>query len=436
MKEFMDTAQIALIGLSYRTSPIVVREQLSCSVASLPSSFLESTGHFPCVREIVFLSTCNRVELYAAIEPDVSSAEATLATILGEITGVQTAVFAGQTYFHKDQAAAGHLLRVATGLDSQVLGEPQILGQVTHAYMSAIEAKTIGPVLTELFRAAIRSGKRARTETSISHNPMSTSAMAIAQAQKLVGDLKQHNCLIIGLGEMGRLAFKRLRARGVQRISLVNRTYERATSLARQYEHKAYRWGELTEALADADIVISATSAPKTIINADQVRAIMAGRPQRPLILLDIAVPRDIAPDVGQLPGVFLWDADELKGSLDEALAARQQEVPKVEQIIAEENETLLAQLRMLAVKPVIVNLREKAENIRRHELERMLNHLGDVDAQTMKQLQFFSRSLVNKLLHDPTIRLKTKASHDEANMYADAISDLFDLEQEPSPEL
>jgi len=317
-----------------------------------------------------------------------------------------------------------------------VLGEPQILGQVTTAYMSAVEAKTIGPVLTELFRAAIRSGKRARTETSISHNPMSTSTMAIAQAQNLVGDLSQHNCLIIGLGEMGRLAFKRLQARGVKHISLVNRTYERAAGLARQNGYRAYRWQDLPAALANADIVISATGAAQTIISAENIRAGMVERPQRPLILLDIAVPRDIAPDVAQIPSVTLWDADQLKGSLDEALAARRQEVPKVEQIIAEENEALMAQLRVLTVKPVIVNLREKAENIRQHELERMLNHLGDVDAETLQQLQFFSRSLVNKLLHDPTIRLKIRASHDEANTYAAAISDLFDLDEQPSGEL
>jgi glutamyl-tRNA reductase len=302
--------------------------------------------------------------------------------------------------------------------------------------MNAIEGKTIGPVLTELFRAAIRSGKRARTDTNISHNPMSTSTMAIAQAQKLVGDLTHLNCLIIGLGEMGRLAFKRLQARGVQHISLVNRTYERAASLAGQNGHVAYRWDDLPLALTKADIVISATSATQAVISADDLRHIMADRPHRPLILLDIAVPRDISPDVGQIPGVTLWDADQLKGSLDEALAARQQEVPKVEQIIAAESETLMAQLRMLAVKPVIVNLREKAENIRQHELERMLNHLGEVDAETMQQLQYFSRSLVNKLLHDPTIRLKIRASHDEANTYAAAISDLFALDPQPAAEL
>jgi len=432
----MEKAQIALIGLSYRTSPIAVREQLSCSVAGLPASFLEPNNRYASVRELVILSTCNRVELYAAVEPHVSHTQELMAAILSEITGVETAVFAKQLYFHAGREAADHLLRVATGLESSVLGEPQILGQVTQAYMAAVEAKSIGPVLTGLFRAAIRSGKRARTETGISHNPMSTSSMAIAQAQKQVGDLKQYHCLIIGLGEMGLIAFKRLQARGVQRISLVNRTNKRADDLARQHGHAAYRWEKLGDALTAADIVISATGATQPIISAGDVQAAMAARPQRPLILLDIAIPRDIAPDAAQIEGVHLWDADELKGNLDESLAARQQEVPKVEQIIAEEMDALLAQLRMLAVKPIIVTMRERAENIRQHEMERMLNNLGEVDAKTLQQLQFFSRSLVNKLLHEPTIRLKTKASHDEANLYITALSDLFDPEQQPSSEL
>ncbi len=344
--------------------------------------------------------------------------------------------FAGQLYAHSGSEAAEHLLRVATGLDSSVLGEPQILGQVTQAYMAAVDAKTIGPVLTELFRAAIRSGKRARTETGISHNPVSTSSMAIAQAQKQVGDLKEQHCLIIGLGEMGRIAFKRLQARGVQQISLVNRTYERAAVLAQQHGQRVYRWEALLEALATADVVISATGADQLIISVDDVQSVMAERPDRPLIFLDIAMPRDIAPGVTQIEGVHLWDADELQGNLDESLAARRQEIPKVEQIISEELDALLAQLRMLSVKPVIVTLREKAESIRQHELERMLHNLGEVDASTLQQLQLFSRSLVNKLLHEPTIRLKSKASHDDAKQYVTALNDLFDLEQGPASEL
>lgn len=426
----METAQIALIGLSHRTAPISVREQMRCSVADLPPSLQRIGEGMDGVTELVLLSTCNRVELYAAVDHTVADKRALLTALLSEATGVDPSIFRERLYYLSDRQASTHLLHVATGLDSSVLGEPQILGQVTQAYMAAIEVKTIGPVLTELFRAAIRSGKRARTETDISHNPMTTSSMAIAQAQKQVGELKPYHCLVIGLGEMGRLAFKRLQSRGVPQISLVNRTYERAADLAAQHGLTAYRWNELGLALTKADIVISATAASDPIINAQVVRAVMQARPQRPLILLDIAVPRDIASDVAAVENVYLWDADELQDSLDESLAARQLEVPKVEQIIREEEEALLAQLRMLAVKPVIVTLRKKAESIRRHEMDRVLSNLGDVDEKTYQQLQIFSRSLVNKLLHEPTVRLKDKASHNEAEEYIATLSDLFDLEQ------
>lgn len=439
----METARIALIGLSYRTSPIAVRERMSCSVASLPPFFLDahlrSNGNggqaASQLSELVILSTCNRVELYVAFERRDGQERERLAALLSQITGVDTAVFADQLYFHTGREAIHHLLRVATGLDSSVLGEPQILGQVKQAYMDAIEVGTMGPVLTDLFRAAIRSGKRARTETGISHNPMSTSSMAIAQAQNRVGDLKPYHCLVIGLGEMGRLAFKRLQARGVERISLINRTYERALQLARQYGQQAYPWESLDEAVAAADIVISATAATAPVLDGATVRAAMAQRPQRPLILLDIAVPRDITPEVAEIENVYLWDADTLQDNLDESLAARQREVPKVERIIIEEEEALLAELRMLAVRPVIVTLREKAESIRQHEMARVLQNLGEVDEKTMEQLNYFSRSLVNKLLHEPTVRLKTKASHNEADPYIETLSDLFDLEQQADGE-
>ena len=312
----METAQIAVIGLSFRTAPLEVREQLSIGVchigthpnagehrddvlADLPPALTMASGHCAWLQEWVLLSTCNRIELYTAVAPgldNLSEADknghnnghsqfdihdhlaslsenngfdrfdrlsdsdkfgqngevdfrALLVMLLAEITGVDPSIFSDYTYFHQGEAAAEHLLRVATGLESQVLGEPQILGQVTNAHMTAVEEKSAGPVLTELFRTAIRSGKRARTETTISQNSMSMSSMAIAQAQRVAGDLSQKRCLIVGLGEMGRLAFKQLNARGVEQISLINRTYQRAVNLGEQYGQTAYRWEDLAEAL-------------------------------------------------------------------------------------------------------------------------------------------------------------------------------------------
>ena len=419
---------ITLIGLDYHTAPLAVRERMGCTVAGLSLARWQADGRFPDLRELVILSTCNRVEVYAAFASDVSHTR--LLDLLGELTGVGTAVFANHTYSHTGEAAASRLFRVAAGLESLVLGEPQILGQVTDAYMTAVSAKTIGPLLTELFRGAIRAGKRARSETGISHNPMSVSSLAIAQAHKTLGDLSARHCLIVGLGEMGQLALKRLRARKVENITLINRSPQRAAGLAQKHGLVTRPWEELPAALAEADVVISATGAPHAVITAEMVETAVTQRPDQPLILLDIAVPRDVDPAAARIPGVHLTDADQLQGDLDKALAARRREIPKVERIIKEELDTLTAQWRVLSVKPVIVNMRQKAEQIRREEMDRLQRRLGEVDPQTRQQLQFFSRSLVNKLLHEPTIRLKDKASHEEAGVYTAVISDLFGLEE------
>ncbi len=297
--------------------------------------------------------------------------------------------------------------------------------------MSAVASKATGPVLTALFKAAIRTGKRARTETGISSKPASISSVAIAKAQQIVGDLRERKPLIVGMGEMGQLAMQSLRSRGVSQIAVANRTLQRAEAFADGCGGNTYTMAELTKALAEADVVISATAAPHLIIYPEMVQEAMALRDDRELVLVDIAVPRDIDDAVGDIPGVHLFDVDDLQCSLDEALAARQEEVPKVESIIAREVMSFESQLREIRVKPVIADLRQKAEAIRQRELSRTLRHLGDVDPKTLEQFQLFSRSLVNKLLHEPTIRLKAEASNGNghAEEFATTIRELFSLE-------
>lgn len=455
------TTQIALMGLSFKTAPLAVREQLSIGVcrlgeqrqageykddllAELPWPLYGAGSRSVWLKEWAVLSTCNRIELYVVLDSegaelrelenlryglnDGADEREWLLALLAGMTGVEPAVFDDYAYFYEGEQAAGHLLRVAAGLESQVLGEPQILGQVIYAYTAGTKKKSIGPVLAEVFRAAISSGKRARTDTAISQNSVSLSRLAIIQAQAEVGDLSNKKCLVVGLGEMGRLTLKQLQVLGVQEIGLVNRTYESALQMGRQFGQPVYHWQELTAALIASDVVICATGAKDAVISAEQVREVMERRPERPLYMLDIAVPRDVAPAAGELPGVTLWDADELQESLDEALAAREMEVPRVEAIIDEEMMRLMAGLRMLAVKPVVVRLRQKAEDIRQQELERTLSRLGEIDPQTLEQIQFFSQSLVRKLLHEPTVRLKSKASEENAAGYVEALNDLFDL--------
>ncbi len=428
MERQMSSARLILLGLSYRTAPIALREQLSCSLDSLPPDWQTADNRFAAIQELAILSTCNRTELIARVNCPGLDARTLLADLLALMKGVDKAGFDEHLYLHTGLDAADHLCRVAAGLDSQVLGEPQILGQVTDAFMAATDAKTIGPALTELFRTAIRCGKRARSETAISQNPVSTSSMAVAQAQTILGDLSQRQHLIIGAGEMGHLALKVLRDRGATNVALANRSRARAEALAAEDGLPVYGLDELETAVSQTDVVISATSAQSPLITRQLIETVMAQRPERPLILIDIALPRDIDPAVRQIANVHLFDADELKQSLDEAFAARQREIPAIETIIEGELEALTAALRGLSVRPVIVDLRHKAEAIRQRELDRTLRNLGEVDPATLAHLQHFSRSLVNKLLHEPTLRLRDRAVEDKAAVYASTVRDLFGL--------
>lgn len=426
----MSSARLVLLGLSYRTAPIGLREQLSCALADLPPHWQSADSRFVAIQELAVLSTCNRTELIAHVNCPGLDARALLADLLAMLNGVDKAFFDEHLYLHTGLKAAEHLCRVAAGLDSQVLGEPQILGQVTDAFMAATAAKTIGPALTELFRTAVRCGKRARHETAVSQNPVSTSSMAVAQAQALLGDLAQRQHLIIGAGEMGHLALKVLQARGATNVALANRSRARAEALAADTGLAVYGLDELATAVAQTDVVISATSANQPVLTYQLIKNVMQQRAERPLILLDIAVPRDIDPAVRQIANVHLFDADELKQSLDEALAARQREIPAIEAIIAAELETLSATLRGLTVRPVIVDLRHKAEAIRQQELDRTLRYLGELDPVTLAHIQHFSRALVNKLLHEPTVCLRDKAVNEKAAVYASTVRDLFGLNE------
>lgn len=437
----MPLTQIVCLGLSYRTAPVDVRERLSCSLTDrghlLPPLQDQpgSESNAATIRELVVLSTCNRIELYAYVSESVIAPRDLLIQYLEDVYDIEPAVFAQQFYDYSGIEAARHLFEVSAGLDSLVLGESQILGQVSDAYMAALEARTAGPVLSTLFRAAVRAGKRVRSETKISNNPASISSVAITLAQQVVGDLNQRRTLVIGLGEMGQLALKALRSRNITPIAVANRTRERAEAAVAAWGGQVYSLAELPQALASADVVISATAAPNTILDMATVQAALAGRDGRKLVLIDLAVPRDIDAAVGNLPGVYLFGIDQLRSSLDEALGARQQEIPLVEAIIDQETAAFAAELRELAIRPLIVDLRHKAERIRQRELQRTLRHLGDIDPQMLQHIQHLSHSLVNKLLHEPTIRLKEKAGDGavaETADYAETIRHLFGLETTP----
>lgn len=419
---------LTLIGVNYRTASAVVRERFNCALADLEQIRRTAPPEGDCpwagVRELALLRTCHRLELYASLPEAMAAGPAALTALWAAAVGAEPADLRPHLYAHSGRAAAVHLGRVAAGLESLALGEPQILGQVA----AARQAGRSGLVLDAVFRAAIRAGRRARRETAISAQPTSLSALALAEAQQRAGDLRRRPVLVIGLGEVGQSLLKGLHARNARQVAVTNRTLARAEQLAARYGYQAYPFSDLAQALAAADVVFSATAAPQSILNPALVETALAARPERPLLLVDLAVPPDVAPEVAELAGVRLLHLDGLRASLDQALAGRRQAIPQVEAIIAMEVAALEQELQQLAVRPVIASLRQQAEAIRRREIARARRHLGDVDAETWGHIQQLSLALVNQLLHEPTVRLKEKAGDQEAAAYTAAVRELFNL--------
>lgn len=430
---------IICLGLSHHTAPVEIRERLTFSAPALKAALARCgcgcASHPTGFPELVILSTCNRLELYALASStsDQSDHYKALTDFLVETRGAALTEFQSHLYQYAGHEAVEHLCRVAAGLDSMILGEPQILGQVADAYESALAAGSAGPVLSALFRAAIRAGKRARSETAISRNPASVSSVAVRLAEQIVGDLPARRVLVIGAGEMGELAVEALRARGVRQVTVVNRTHRRAVELAERWSGDALSFEYLTEVVRAADIVISSTGAPHIILDSDIARRAMADRAS-PLVLIDIAVPRDVDPAVGDIPGVHLFDLDHLHARLDGAIAERRNEVPRVETIVAEEAMAFQAWLRGVEILPVIADLRLKAEHIRQRELARALRHLPGLDPETRQHVERLSESLVNKLLHEPTRQLRAVAGNGHAAEYAQTVRRLFGLSPEAPP--
>ena len=332
--------RIVCVGVDYRTAPVEYREKLGSDLPVLcervcARAHATSNGDGESIRELAWLSTCNRVELYALVCENGGTAP--LVAILADAAGLNPRDVARHTYRHCGYEAVRHLCRVASGLDSMVLGEPQILGQVAQALTEARSSRTAGPVLNRVFRRAVRTGRRARTETSIGRNPASMSSVAVALAGGVVGALRERRVLVIGLGEMGSVTVKALRSRQVREIAVANRTRARAEEVSARWGYRAYPMDELAAALEWADVVISSTRCPHLIVDGGVVRDVVARRDGRPLVFVDIAVPRDIDPAVRELPGVHLFDADDLSGNLDDGLAARRNEIPRVEGIVDEE---------------------------------------------------------------------------------------------------
>ncbi len=429
------------LGASHRTAPIALREHLSFSGEPLKKAYehfrAQKRSNNTPITELVILATCNRTELYACIEGDgirhaaPAATAAPLYQVLAEQCGLPPEELDGHLSRTVGIEAIRHLHRVAAGLESMVLGEPQILGQVSTAYQTALTEQAAGPVLSGIFRSAIRCGKRVRTETAIGRNPATISSVAVHLAEEALGSLRSQDVLVVGAGEMGSLATAALCAREPSHTTIISRTFQKASETAGHYCAQALPFDRLETALSRASVAVTATASPVPIIGPELVRRAISGRPDKPLVLVDISVPRNIDPAVKTIPGVRLFDVDDLQYHLNGSIAEREGEVPRAEAIVAQEMAAIQTWLHEQEVIPAITGLREKADSIRQQELDRALKRLPDLDEPTREQLRQFSVSLVKKLLHEPTRRLKAEVPDGHALEYAEALSYLFGLASE-----
>lgn len=423
--------QVLLVGVSHATAPVCLRERLSINGTRLQdalSRLCQTNGH--CVaplHEGVILSTCNRLEVYA-VSDAVTGGYQSIINFLCLDRQLPAEEFEQALYCRSGADAVRHLMRVVCSLDSMVVGEPQVLGQVTAAYSTALAQRVVGPVLNTLFQRAICAGKRARTETNISQYAVSVPSVAAMLAERVTGGLEGKTVLVMGAGEMGELAARTLMSRGATGVIVANRTYERAAQLARQLGGEAMTFERQHEALARADIVITTTDAPHVIVTPEKVTAAMAARPDRPMVIVDIAVPRDTDPAVAEIPGVRLFDIDDLQTVASANLEARQRETPCVEAIAAFETHDFMCWFDTLDVVPTIADLRKWAETVKADELNRALRRLGNLNEEEREVVRAMAHGLVGKFLHAPTVRLKEHAVEGDGRLYAGVLRDLFGL--------
>jgi glutamyl-tRNA reductase len=420
---------LVCVGLNHKTAPVEIRERAAISDAQ-QSRLLKQTavGAFTGISELAVISTCNRTELYAVSNlPSVPTILLQLLTESGKLTEHNLSAY---TYSLVGEDCIEHLMHVAAGLDSQVLGEPQILGQVTDAYELANGLQATDTTLATLMQYAIRTGKRVRSETPLGEGALSISAVAAMYAREQLGPLDQASVLIIGAGEMARTAAGSFVRRGVDKLIIANRTFEHAAELAAQYNGKAVPFTGLSDVLLEVDLVVSAAASAHPLLYKlykDDLLAILPRR-QRPLIIFDLAMPRNIDPEVGKLQGVQLYDLDDLQAASNEHYNRRRAAIPQAETIVAEEANNFAQWYASRAVAPTIQQLRGKADAIREAELEQLLRRLPNLSEGERALIAEFSTRLVNKLLHEPTLQLKKYSVGESAGLYSEILSDLFNL--------
>ncbi|MGZ8665800.1 MAG: glutamyl-tRNA reductase [Solirubrobacterales bacterium] len=428
-------SELLALGVSHKTAPLELRERLALTEGRSVGVLGELTSSEQ-VREAAAISTCNRTELYLVVSDPVE-AESVALGVLSRQADIMPTELLGHLYSLRAGEATRHLFRVSAGLDSMIVGEAEIQGQVKRAYELALVEGVTGPILNRLFRGALTAGGRAREETGVSEKGLSISSVAVELAQRTLGDLGRRRVLVIGAGETSELVARALVARGVATVFIANRHYDRAIGLAQRFGGEAVRFDELPAQLASADIVVSATNSPHHILERDDLEQVMTGRDGRPLLLVDLAVPRDVEPSCREIAGVSLHDVDDVQQIVERNASGREAEAKRAETILDAEQRRFERWLASLEVVPTIASLRERAEEIVRRVLaenEARWESLSETDRERLEQM---ARAIAGRLLHEPTLRMKRAAGSEEAYLHVNALRVLFglDVEAEPSSE-
>jgi len=419
--------EIVLIGINHKTAPVELRECIAFS-GDESIAALQTLHRQPDINEVLLFSTCNRVELLLVTDDKTRTISATK-DFIAEYNKIPLEQFDDALYIHEGNEAVRHVFRVAASLDSMMVGEPQILGQIKEAYRMATEVKSSGVILNRLLHRTFFVAKRIRTETGIGDHAVSISYAAVELGRKIFGNLAGKSVLLIGAGEMAELAVEHLIRNKASDIYVANRTFENGVELARKFNGKPIRFEEITAFLASADIIISSTGSPEFVITRDQVKSVIRKRRNRPIFFIDIAVPRDIDPRVNRLTNSYVYDIDDLQGVVDDNIEDRQQEAIKGERIIDEAVIGFRQWYDSLEVVPTIVALRKKMESIAAAEMQKTLN-TNKIPADSVSAIQKMTGSLINKILHDPTIFLKKDGMLEDKSLHIDVVRKLFKLDE------
>ncbi len=420
---------IVVVGLSHKTATVDVREKLSFPEATVPDAIRALMG-YPGVRECLILSTCNRVEIYASVA-DSADGVGQIKQFIADYRSLSLESLDKSLYVHIDAAGVRHGFRVASSLDSMVVGEPQILGQLKDAFDMALQAKSTKAMLNKLLKKSISVAKRVRTETRIAESAVSISFAAVELARKIFGSLEEKVVMLLGAGEMAELAARHLLNNGVTSVLVANRTFERGVELAKEFNGSAVRFEDFPAEMVMADIVICSTGASTYVVRHDAVSKVVRNRRNKPIFLIDISVPRNIDPEVNKIDNVFLYDIDDLQGVVNSNIEGRAREAEKAEEIIMQEVDTYLAWERSLDAVPTIVDLREKVEEIRRRELEKTLGQLNGASDEQRRAVDALSSAIVNKIVHAPIVVLKQQASRTDSEDFFTMARKLFNLDKE-----